>query len=183
MVRGKALLGVLAAVLAALTLLPAAADGSSSSRAAHLTRLNATAALDAGVLDQLNQIRREYHLRPLRLNPELSNAALAHTQEMVAKGYFEHSSADGEPFWKRIEAYYPETGSSFWSVGENLFWASGVATSTESMKAWMASPPHRANILDPHWREIGIGAVNSHAPGTYGGLDVTVVTTDFGVRR
>jgi uncharacterized protein YkwD len=52
------------------------------------------------------------------------------------------------------------------------------------MKLWMASPEHRANILNPAWRQIGIAAVNSpSAPGTYGGHDVTVVTTDFGVRH
>jgi uncharacterized protein YkwD len=49
---------------------------------------------------------------------------------------------------------------------------------------WMASPEHRRNILDPTWREIGIAAVHAaSAPGTYGGQPVTVITTDFGVRR
>ena len=40
------------------------------------------------------------------------------------------------------------------------------------------------NMLDPHWREIGISAVHApQAPGVYRGLAVTIVTTDFGVRR
>ena len=47
----------------------------------------------------------------------------------------------------------------------------------------MRSPEHRANILNPNWREIGIAAVHSDgAPGTFGGLPVTIITTDFGVR-
>ncbi len=48
----------------------------------------------------------------------------------------------------------------------------------------MASPPHRANILNPAWREIGISSITSaDAPGTFGNRDATVITTDFGVRR
>ena len=48
----------------------------------------------------------------------------------------------------------------------------------------MASPEHRANILTARWREIGVSAVHvAAAPGVYHGLDVTIVTTDFGVRR
>jgi uncharacterized protein YkwD len=48
----------------------------------------------------------------------------------------------------------------------------------------MNSPEHRANLLNGRWREIGISAVHAvAAPGTYDGLDVTIITTDFGVRR
>ena len=49
---------------------------------------------------------------------------------------------------------------------------------------WMKSPPHRANLLNGRWREVGISAVHvTQAPGAYRGLDVTIVTADFGVRR
>jgi uncharacterized protein YkwD len=49
------------------------------------------------------------------------------------------------------------------------------------MKAWMASPPHRANILDPRWRQIGISTVTSDdATGVFGDAGATVITTDFG---
>jgi uncharacterized protein YkwD len=141
------------------------------------------AAIDFGVLVDLNNVRAEHGLEPLTLSPGLGEAAMAHTQEMLAKGYFAHNSADGQPFWRRIEAFYPQGGFDYWSVGENLYWTSGTTTAAAGMKAWMASPPHRRNILDPNWRQIGIGAVSSSdAPGTYGGLAVTVITTDFGVR-
>ena len=47
----------------------------------------------------------------------------------------------------------------------------------------MKSPGHRENILDPHWREIGMGAASRRsAPGAFEGLDVIVLTADFGVR-
>jgi uncharacterized protein YkwD len=49
---------------------------------------------------------------------------------------------------------------------------------------WMNSPEHRANILTPRWREVGISAVHVlGAPGTYDGRTVTIITTDFGIRR
>ena len=48
----------------------------------------------------------------------------------------------------------------------------------------MHSPEHRANILTAKWREVGVAAVHVlGAPGTYNGLTVTIITTDFGVRR
>ncbi len=48
----------------------------------------------------------------------------------------------------------------------------------------MASPEHRANILSPKWREIGVSSVHvARAPGVFGGREVTIITADFGVRR
>jgi uncharacterized protein YkwD len=48
----------------------------------------------------------------------------------------------------------------------------------------MQSPPHRANLLDRSWREIGVSAIHfDSAPGDYAGGPVTIVTADFGVRR
>jgi uncharacterized protein YkwD len=162
-------------------LLPSASLGA---RANGANQTSATAALDSGVLAQLNQIRIEHHLRPLALSAGLSRAALVHTQDMVSQGYFEHNSANGQLFWQRIRTYYSQSNFNVWSVGENILWTSGQATPSESMELWMASPEHRANILNPAWRQIGIAAVSSpSAPGTYGGRDVTVVTTDFGVRH
>lgn len=143
-----------------------------------------TAALDAGVLVQLNRIRAAHGLVRLELNDNLTAAADQHTHDMVAKGYFEHDSRNGTPFWKRIEGYYPSKGHNFWSVGENLFWSSGRVDAAVGLEAWMTSPEHRANILSPAWREIGIASVSvPSAPGAYEGRDVTVITTDFGVRR
>jgi uncharacterized protein YkwD len=177
MVRGRAVVVVLAALVVCVALVPSVALGSRVNQTRQAT------AVELGVLEQLNQIRAAHHLHALTLNAGLSQAALVHSQDMLAKGYFDHSSADGQPFWKRILTYYP-TGSGYWSVGENLFWSSGQATATQSTNAWMDSPEHRANILNPAWRQIGVAAVTSpSAPGTYEGLAVTVVTTDFGVRH
>jgi uncharacterized protein YkwD len=57
-------------------------------------------------------------------------------------------------------------------------------TPSGAIKLWLGSPEHRKNMLTARWREIGVAAVHvAGAPGVYKGMDVTIVTTDFGVRR
>jgi uncharacterized protein YkwD len=143
----------------------------------------ALASLDAGVLSQLNQIRVAHHLAPFRLNPELRASATQHSDEMIADGYFAHSSADHTSFWKRIALYYPLPTAGGWAVGENLLWSSDALDATGATALWMASPDHRANILNPAWHEIGISAVYTPAAGgAFQGDAVTLITTDFGNR-
>jgi len=141
-------------------------------------------ALELGVLQELNRIRVDNGLVPLRLSRALTSAADQHSVEMSSDGYFQHTSYDGTSFWKRIARWYPNSGYGYLSVGENLLWWSPDIDPADALQLWMNSPEHRANILAPRWREIGISAVHvSTAPGTYRGLPVTVITTDFGVRR
>jgi uncharacterized protein YkwD len=140
--------------------------------------------LESGILAQLNQIRSEHGLQPVRISARLTASAAQHSKEMGADGYFEHSSHDGTAFWKRIGRWYGSSGFGYWSVGENLLWSSPQVDPAGALQLWMNSPEHRANILTPRWREIGISAVHFvSAPGTYKGLEVTIVTTDFGIRR
>jgi uncharacterized protein YkwD len=139
--------------------------------------------LESGVLVDINAFRREHHLTPLKANAKLGAAALQHTREMAADGYFAHESHNGSLFWKRIQSFYGSSPWRYWSVGENLLWSSPDVSATKALRMWLASPEHRANLMNPHWREIGVAAVHvTAAPGIYRGLDVTIVTTDFGVR-
>jgi uncharacterized protein YkwD len=164
--------------LGALIALPASASSASSSRP-HV----ALGALESGVLAQLNEIRVAHGLVPLQLDPTLTAAARAHTHEMLSDGYFEHNSADGSAFWKRIEQFYPPKNGGSWSVGENLIWTAGTMDAKQALATWMASHGHRANILYPNWRQIGVAAAYTpDAPGVFGGHPALIVTTDFGVR-
>lgn len=170
----RAFLGTV--VLAAL--LPAAAPAAPTRAQVALTPL------ESGVLVDINDFRRAHDLQPLRLNVRLSAAAREHTLQMAEDGYFAHESADGSAFWRRIQSFYPSSPWSYWSVGENLLWSSPDVTPTRALQMWLASPDHRANLMNPRWREIGVAAVHeAAAPGVYEGRDVTIVTTDFGVRR
>jgi uncharacterized protein YkwD len=151
-----------------------------STRTAHPIRPNA---LDNTLLVRINGVRRQYSLGALRRSPPLSAAAAEHTKEMGLAGYFAHASFDDTVFWKRIEQSYPSSGSRSWSVGENLLFVAPDVGASEAVQLWMNSPKHRAILLDPAWREIGIAARHfSSAPGVYSDEPVTIITTDFGVR-
>ena len=140
--------------------------------------------LEQGVLADINALRKEHDLAPLRLSASLSAAARQHSSEMAARGYFSHDSANGSSFDKRIARYYPMGRNHYWSVGENLLWSSPDVDAGGALDMWWNSPEHRKNMLTARWREIGLSAVHvASAPGTYGGREVTIVTTDFGVRH
>jgi uncharacterized protein YkwD len=174
----------LIAIACAVALTAVAAPLAVSSPSSHRTARVASASLESGLLQQLNAVRADHGLATLRTNPRLAAAAAQHAREMAADGYFEHSSADGTSFADRIAHWYPSDGYSRWSVGENLLWSSPSVDSTGAIDLWMHSAPHRANILDARWREIGIAAVHvASAGGTFGRRPVTIVTTDFGFRR
>jgi len=136
-------------------------------------------ALAAAVVVRLNVVRVQHGLLPLTPNGKLALAASRHSSEMVADGYFAHESSDGSPFWRRVRRYYGR-----WAVGENLLCSMPDVGAGRAVELWMASPEHRAMMLDPDWREVGVSAVHAGAaPGTYQGQAVTVITADFGVRR
>jgi uncharacterized protein YkwD len=139
--------------------------------------------LEPAVLAELNAIRRSHGLVPLKLSQPLSRAADSHSRAMGTYGFFSHDSRDGSDFWKRVQRFYGPGRNGSWAVGENLLWASGGLEASRALKLWMGSPGHRKNILTARWREIGISAVAvTSAPGVFGGHDVVIITTDFGVR-
>ena len=145
--------------------------------------VSAMPALEAQVLAAINGVRVEKGLRRLRLNRALSLAARGHSASMAEHGFFDHSGYDGSTFWARMKARYRPSPRSYWAVGENLVWASPTLGAQEALDLWLKSPPHRKTLLTPSWREIGLGAVHAAgAPGVYEGLDVTILTADFGVR-
>ena len=139
--------------------------------------------LESQVLGELNAIRRKRGLAPLRQSRPLAAAADAHSRAMGKFGFFTHESRDGSEFWSRVKRWYGPGGYRSWAVGENLLWSSGQLSAGAAVKLWMESPGHRKNILAPDWREVGLSAVAvSSAPGVFGGRDVVIITSDFGVR-
>ena len=158
--------GIALAVLVATGLLAASALATSRSE----RRLQS---LNRQVLADVNTFRAA-----------LDGSARQHSLEMGKAGYFGHASADGTVFWRRIQHYYSSADYGYWSVGENLLWGAPSVSAGGAMKLWIASPEHLRNLLSPEWRQIGISAVHVvRAPGVYHGQNVTIITTDFGVRR
>jgi uncharacterized protein YkwD len=147
---------------------------------------NATnlAAYAANVFSRINSLRGARGLRPLRTSRGLTAAAMYHTNQMGLRGFFEHESANGAAFWKRIERFYPALAGRGWSVGENILWGSPDISPASAVREWLQSPPHRENLFSREWREVGISAIHfASAPGEYGGQPVTIVTADFGARN
>ena len=102
---------------------------------------------------------------------------------MVTNGFFAHESKGGAPFWKRLKLFYTPR-SNAWTVGENLAMFGGSPPSaTAVVEAWLASPPHRANLLSSRFAEAGLGVLyDPAAGGVYGGEPTWVITLDVGTR-
>jgi uncharacterized protein YkwD len=142
------------------------------------TAQTSTVALANAALCLVNQERTSRGLRPLKSNRRLSKAAGGHARDMVARGYFSHDSANGASFVDRIRKAGYVPARAFPSLGEDLAWGSGpLGTPREIVQGWMNSPGHRANILDPKFREGGMGV----AFGDVGvGEDGVTYALDFG---
>jgi uncharacterized protein YkwD len=133
---------------------------------AHATRFSAAA--EARLLAAMNGVRGSYGLRPLHLDERLRLAARSHSLDMLRRSYFAHGA-----FAVRLR----RLGVHDRAVGENLAWGSGLRGSAPSIVSeWLTSPPHRAVLLRPGFRCVGVGA----AVGPFAGLgSVRVVTADF----
>jgi uncharacterized protein YkwD len=140
--------------------------------------------LNRQVAAAINAYRLAHGLKPFKVSVQLNASAQQHSEEMGADGYFDHPSADGTAFWKRIQSYYPSSNYSYWTVGENLLYATPSIGAVDALKQWLASPEHKANIRSKTWRDVGVSSVHVvHAGGVYDGDTVTIITTDFGARH
>ncbi|KOV64065.1 sigma-70 family RNA polymerase sigma factor [Streptomyces sp. MMG1121] len=120
------------------------------------------------VIALVNQQRATAGCGPVSENADLDKAAQGHSDDMAARGYFDHVSPDGTDPGQRITA----AGYRWSTYGENI--AEGQPTPQAVMDAWMNSPGHRANILNCAFKEIGVG-VNKGSGGP-------LWTQDFGAR-
>ena len=108
----------------------------------------------AATLCLINAQRTRHGDQPLTENAMLDRAAVLHSLDMAQRHYFEHVDPDGVgPDARIMRQGYPPI-----LVGENLAWAETFKSPPAVIVSlWMKSPGHRANILEPRYREIGIG--------------------------
>jgi uncharacterized protein YkwD len=129
----------------------------------------------------LNVERRKRGLRGLRQNAGLALAGQRHASDMVRHRYFAHSSRSGTTFDVRIRRTGYLRGSGRAVLGENLAWGGGrLGTARRIVRSWMQSPGHRANVLQPKFREVGIGVVR-RLPVAAAGRGATYAA-EFGTR-
>lgn len=147
---------ILAAVLAGLFAL----GGASTATA------RGVSSSDSSLLSAINSVRASHGLAALRVDVRLTKAARSHSVDMVKRQYFAHGSVGA-----RVLAFRAR-GPVF---GENLAWSSAGSVQ-QFVSMWLASPGHRANLLRPGFRRVGISAVRGTFAGKPGS---TVVTADF----
>lgn len=102
------------------------------------------------VLDLVNEQRQRYGRRPLKPSKRLRLAARAHAREMARRGILAHDI--DLPWWRRL--YNAVGRRTFRTIGENV--ARGQDTPAEVVIAWMRSPEHRENILNPDFTHVGL---------------------------
>jgi uncharacterized protein YkwD len=141
--------------------------------AALATPAHAAASPQTTVIQLLNQQRAAHGVGPLRADARLAKAARGHSREIVKSHDFSHGS-----FVNRIKATGWTRGKRSWKVGENLAWGEGErATPQAIVSAWMASAPHRATLLSPADRRVGVG-IAAGVPS--GASDGATYAADFG---
>jgi uncharacterized protein YkwD len=140
-------------------------------------------AVERTTLCLLNRERRRHGLKRLKASRRLSRSAGRYAAHMARHDFFSHVSPGGSTMTKRIRRSGYLRGARGWSIGENLAWGSGrLATPVEAVEGWMNSPGHRANILSPRFRRIGIG-IAAGAPVRMAGISgAATYTTHFGAR-
>lgn len=106
----------------------------------------------------VNEIRTNHYLKPLQWQEDLARAARYHSRDMAYDSYVEHATYDRKnnrlvkvcETFERVEKFidFPYLGENI-SVGKN--------TAIEAVDGWMKSKGHRANILNPNFKYLGVG--------------------------
>jgi len=125
------------------------------------------------LIEFLNSERKNRGLAPLSENPALDKSAYLKAKDILEKNYFSHLSPEGISPWY----WFKVAGYDYQFAGENL--AIGFLDSKEVHEAWMKSPSHRQNILNPNYKEVGIAVLK----GKFNGNEVYVVVQHFGSQK
>lgn len=131
---------------------------------AHIVRVDQARAL----VERVNAERVARGLGALMVDVRLEHAALEHAQDMAEHAYFGHDSPQGSTLTARIEA----AGYAWLVAAENI---ALDADAPHAHVALLNSPDHRANILDPRLRQIGVAALTV-------GVGATLYVEDFGTQ-
>ena len=132
------------------------------------------AAIVSGTMvDLTNQSRAEAGLAPLRQSETLAEFARVKGQDMIDRGYFAHDTPEGKRPWEWID----RSAYDYVYAGENL--AMDFVTAEVVHDAFMKSPSHRRNILNPRYQDVGIAVLR----GELNGRDTILLVNFFGSER
>lgn len=125
----------------------------------------------AGIIKYTNIERTKRGLKPLTVQNKLSISANSKTDDLFDQQYFEHVSPSG----LSVADLAKDAGYEFEIIAENLA-LGNFGSNQKLVAAWMNSPTHRANILNPKFTEIGVAAAN----GIYKGDGQWIFVQHFG---
>jgi uncharacterized protein YkwD len=129
------------------------------------------------LLDRINAVRAAHGLRRVYPSTQLRGVAQHHSLDMISRNYFAHTSPTGSTVFDRIVNSGFVSGYASWIGGETLAWGTGaLAGPLNTVHAWMESPEHRAILLSPDYRWIGISRECGHY---HGYSDACVWTADW----
>jgi uncharacterized protein YkwD len=119
--------------------------------------LQGIAEFEQTLLDDMNAARGDEGVAPLVRNEDLDGVALARARNLVELGYFDHYAPDGTSAFSELAA----RGLPYYIAGENLARNNYPPNQTvlTAFEGLMASPGHRANILEPRYGAVGVAAV------------------------
>lgn len=155
---------VLAVLLAVLLQLPCA-WGQLRTQSGSLTRkstIKHPRELERRIFQLTNEARRKHGLPSLDQDETLADTARKHSDDMLARDYFSHTSPDGKTIKDRLFDA-PAVAKAIGGAGENIYGGSGQDISDVKtisrviVDGWMTSPGHRANILNPNYTHLGVG--------------------------
>jgi uncharacterized protein YkwD len=177
------LTALLALVALAAALLPAA-SAEAAAPCGHATAMPSRLTLHqmrSSELCLINRVRAHYGVVPLQFNADLRDSASGHSDSMVVHRYFAHEGPGGSVDSRISRTGYLAKGVRDFTIGENIAAGSGHDGSPwQIFEDWMHSPPHRANILDPSYRDAGVGVARGFPFGGAGAA--ATYTVDFGAR-
>jgi uncharacterized protein YkwD len=135
---------------------------------ASASELHVLSSKEESLVQAINQARQARGIAPLRVGGRLQRAARAHSRAMARSGSFTHGN-----WYRRLRRF----GVNGRMLGETIAWGVGAdGTGPAIVATWLASPPHRATMLDRGFRRLGVGI----AVGSMGGFPAaTVATADF----
>ncbi len=126
-----------------------------------LTNVVASSLTPLQIAEYINHERLAKDIPPLALNPQLSQAAYLKGKDMLDKNYWAHFGPHNETPWQFIL----KSGYDYVYAGENL--AKGFSSAYDIVSAWMASPKHRENVLEPEFKDIGVAVLRGNLRGEY----------------
>lgn len=125
------------------------------------------------IINLTNEIRQNLGVGLLTESQKLDEAAMYKVEDMLVGQYFAHTSPSGT----RLSDWMKKVGYNYAFGGENL--AIGFEDASGVIEAWKKSPTHYANMIDPDFKEIGVGAIS----GQYNQYDTVLIAQYFGTEK